>query len=290
MKSSFLLLLVLIQSIISYDPNKAVEYAKNWAYKRNPKYHDYSNEGGDCANFVSQCLIAGGFSTSGCIGNYGQGGTIPYVPNIEICLVQKGWKKATSMPARGIPKGGVITFNSGGHTALVVQGGTNPLIAGHTQDVWMGSSNYGTRTYFWDPKATPGSGSGSNDDDDINGPITWFSYVNGYNINDINNGFAGDYGRSVVALRVKDATYTVHETGGAWLKEVSNDRIAGRGRPIDGVAIKGGVRYRVHIQGGSWLPAVTGFNLNDEENGFAGILGQTIDAVAIEGKTYASGY
>ena len=291
MKSSFLLLLILIQNIISYDPNKAIAYAKKWAKSRNPKYHDYSNEGGDCANFVSQCLIAGGLITSDCYGNYGQGGTIPYVPNLEICLVQKGWKKATSMPGRGVPAGGVITFDSGSHTALIVQGGTNPLIAGHTEDVWMGSSNYGTRTYFWDPKASPSSDTGSETEDDgKNEKITWFSYVNGYDTSDSNNGFAGDYGRAVVGLRVKEATYAVHETGGEWLKAVKNNRIAGRGKPIDGVAIKGGVTYRVHIQGGGWLPAVNGYNFNDDENGYAGILGQTIDAVAIEGKTYATGY
>jgi hypothetical protein len=284
-----LFLLIFIKNIIYYEKNKAIDYAKKWAHKRNPKYHDYSNEGGDCANFVSQCLIEGGFSTSGCYGNYGQGGTIPYVPNIETCLLQKGWKKATSMPAKGVPAGGVITFNSGGHTALIVEGGTNPLIAGHTTDVWMGSSNYGTRTYFWDPKASPGSGSGSGSGSK-KGKIRWFNYVNGYDTSDLNNGFAGDYDKAVVALRVKGATYTVHETGGQWLKAVRNNRIAGRGKPIDGVAIKGGVKYRVHIKGGSWLPAVTGYNFKDDKNGYAGILGKTIDAVAIHGKTYATGY
>ena len=62
-------------------------------------------------------------------------------------------EKATSMPSSGVPAGGVITFNHGCHTALVVQGGTNPLIAGHTTDVWMGSSNYGTRNLFLGSKS-----------------------------------------------------------------------------------------------------------------------------------------
>ena len=289
MKSSLLLLILLFQNILSYDPTSAIAYAKEWAYRRNPRYHDYSNEGGDCANFVSQCLIAGGFSTSGCVGNYGQGGTIPYVPNIEACLTKRGWKKATSMPSSGVPAGGVITFNNGGHTALIVQGGTSPLIAGHTTDVWMGSSNYGTRTYWWDPNATPGSGSGSGSGSGGN-KIRWYPYVNGYNTGDSNNGFAGAYGQAVVALKIKDATYSVHETGGSWLSATKNDRVAGRGKPIDAVAIKGGVKYRVHIKGGSWLPAVSGYNLKDSENGYAGILGKTIDAIAIKGKTYDTGY
>ena len=45
--------------IVDYDREKAVEYAKNWAYKRNPEFYDYSSLGGDCTNFASQCLFAG---------------------------------------------------------------------------------------------------------------------------------------------------------------------------------------------------------------------------------------
>lgn len=44
---------------MSYNRDLAVEYALNWALKRNPKYYDYENLGGDCTNFVSQCLFAG---------------------------------------------------------------------------------------------------------------------------------------------------------------------------------------------------------------------------------------
>ena len=277
MKYMLLLSLYLIGTSISYNPTAAVNYARTWAYSRNPKYFDYSNMGGDCANFVSQCLIAGGLSLSGCPGTYGQGGTIPLVSNLETCLVQKGWKRATSIPSSGVPAGAVITFNNAAHATLCVVGGRNPLIAGHTTDVYEGSSNWGSnKRYFW-------TGSGPS-------TISWFPYVNGYNINDSNNGFAGDYGYAVTALKVKDATYTVHITGGSWVSDVSNDKVAGNGSPIDGVAIRGGVEYRVHILGGSWLPAVSNYNLNDEENGFAGILGRTIDAIAIKGKTYASGY
>lgn len=43
-----------------YDRDKAVAYAHKWAYGRNPRYADFSLMGGDCTNFMSQCLIAGG--------------------------------------------------------------------------------------------------------------------------------------------------------------------------------------------------------------------------------------
>lgn len=45
-----------------YDRNKALEYADKWALARNPKYYDFSKLGGDCTNFCSQVLHAGGCS------------------------------------------------------------------------------------------------------------------------------------------------------------------------------------------------------------------------------------
>ena len=45
-----------------YLRNASVGYARLWYNDRNNHYYDYSSSGGDCANFVSQCLIAGGIS------------------------------------------------------------------------------------------------------------------------------------------------------------------------------------------------------------------------------------
>ena len=42
-----------------YDRLEAVIYAHRWAYSRNPSFYDYEELGGDCTNFVSQCLFAG---------------------------------------------------------------------------------------------------------------------------------------------------------------------------------------------------------------------------------------
>ena len=41
-----------------YDYNQAVKYLKKWYYRRNTEYYYYYR--GDCANFISQCLFAGG--------------------------------------------------------------------------------------------------------------------------------------------------------------------------------------------------------------------------------------
>ena len=48
-----------IMRIIPYDRAAAVEYARKWAFLRNPAYFNFDNLGGDCTNFASQCLFAG---------------------------------------------------------------------------------------------------------------------------------------------------------------------------------------------------------------------------------------
>ena len=42
-----------------YDRTAAVEYARLWAYGRNPAYFNFQNVGGDCTSFASQCVYAG---------------------------------------------------------------------------------------------------------------------------------------------------------------------------------------------------------------------------------------
>lgn len=45
--------------ILDYNREAAVSYARKWALSRNPAYYNFENIGGDCTNFVSQCLYAG---------------------------------------------------------------------------------------------------------------------------------------------------------------------------------------------------------------------------------------
>lgn len=44
---------------MAYNREKAVAYAMRWAMGRNPQYYNFDTLGGDCTNFVSQCLYAG---------------------------------------------------------------------------------------------------------------------------------------------------------------------------------------------------------------------------------------
>jgi len=45
---------------VGYNRQAAVAYAHRWAFARNPLFYDFSDLGGDCTNFISQCLYAGG--------------------------------------------------------------------------------------------------------------------------------------------------------------------------------------------------------------------------------------
>lgn len=79
-------------------------------------------------------------------------------------------------------------------------------------------------------------------------------------------------------------TYRVR-VDGKWLPEVTDleDYAGIDGKAITDVAVKvssGKVQYRVHIKGGGWLDYVTGYDINDDENGYAGD-GKPIDAVEV---------
>lgn len=42
-----------------YNRKNAINYAINWALKRNPRYYNFDLIGGDCTSFISQCIYEG---------------------------------------------------------------------------------------------------------------------------------------------------------------------------------------------------------------------------------------
>lgn len=44
---------------MEYDRTAVVEYARKWAFSRNPQYYNFDAVGGDCTSFASQCIYAG---------------------------------------------------------------------------------------------------------------------------------------------------------------------------------------------------------------------------------------
>lgn len=45
--------------IIEYDRESAVKYAIKYALDFNPEFYHFEGVGGDCTNYISQCLLAG---------------------------------------------------------------------------------------------------------------------------------------------------------------------------------------------------------------------------------------
>lgn len=70
----------------TYSPSAAVAYAQQYAYNYNSQYHNFNPDGGDCANFVSQCLYAGGLQMTdgwyynGNASNYNRSTSWTYCP------------------------------------------------------------------------------------------------------------------------------------------------------------------------------------------------------------------
>lgn len=55
----------------NYNPKKVTEYTNKYWDNYNPNYPDFSGKGGDCANFVSQAVHAGGKAMKGTVaGNF----------------------------------------------------------------------------------------------------------------------------------------------------------------------------------------------------------------------------
>lgn len=137
---------------MTYDRAAAVEYAHRWAYGRNPKYMNFSGIGGDCTNFVSQCLHAGGapMNYTPTFGWYyrSPGDRAPAWTGVQylynfLIVNQSAGPRARRVEAEELEPGDVVqlAFTPGiyAHSLLVVEMGTRPapeeiLIATHSDD------------------------------------------------------------------------------------------------------------------------------------------------------------
>lgn len=109
--------------------------------------------------------------------------------------------------------------------------------------------------------------------------------ITGYvDMNIMLNDIINDRTPAPVPSRV-NVYYRIKTTKHNWLPVVKNlDDYAGiNNEPITGIAIKvdiGSIKYRAHIKGKNWLPFVTGYDINDKINGYAGN-NRIIDAIEV---------
>lgn len=137
-------------NIRPYRREDALEYARRWALDRNPRYMDVEGWGGDCTNFASQCLFAGGGKM-----NFARGTGWYYIsPNNRapawtgvfffrrfLLENRSTGPFAREMPPESLEPGDFVLLNNGVrfYHALIVVGmrGETPLLAAHSVDVYM---------------------------------------------------------------------------------------------------------------------------------------------------------
>ena len=95
---------------------------------------------------------------------------------------------------------------------------------------------------------------------------------------------------STVTVATPNMFYRVKTKNHGWLPEVKNlqDYAGIEQDPITAIAIrvdKGSLWYRVHVTSGKWYSKVTGYNINDINNGYAGDGSTPIDAITVYYKT-----
>ena len=147
-----------------YNREAVYEYAKKWAYGRNPKYYNFDPVGGDCTNFVSQCIYAGCKQM-----NYDRNNGWYYINGNNKSPSWTGVEflynflttnnnlgpKGEKMTIDKLEIGDVVQLSFNGqifsHSLIVMKNGINTdntLIATHTYDIFGKSvSEYGFEKY-----------------------------------------------------------------------------------------------------------------------------------------------
>ncbi len=134
-----------------YDRRKAIEYAFNWWNKRNPRFYNFDKIGGDCTNFISQCLLYGGiemnYKTNGWFYN-SLSSRAPAWSGVEefysflITNMSNYGVKGRDCSIQELEVGDLIQMDQGRgrfHHNLIVTSVSNPrdiLIACHTADAF----------------------------------------------------------------------------------------------------------------------------------------------------------
>jgi hypothetical protein len=144
-KMKAIVIVLLVGISLSYNPGAAVSYARSHCNNYNPAYNNYKGRGGDCANFVSQCLVLGGGHEKLKGGHPCRGYPCGFeeigAKNLGDCLQKKGWTSTCGYhqePPSNIQIGDVLIYHSGGcssssaHATLVTQAGSQPKITCHS--------------------------------------------------------------------------------------------------------------------------------------------------------------
>lgn len=138
----------------TYDRAAAVYYAHQWASHRNPMFYSFDDLGGDCTNFVSQCVYSGSgvMDYTPDFGWYYINGNdkapawtgVPYFYNFIVRSERNRGPFGQETALAYLQRGDVVQMRFDGkqqysHSAIVVSTGSlpnlyNTLVAAHDQN------------------------------------------------------------------------------------------------------------------------------------------------------------
>lgn len=151
--------------IVPYNRRNAVRYASRWALARNPAFYDFSNIGGDCTNFASQCLYAGSrvmdyTETYGWyyidVNNRAPAWTgVEFLYNYLVREENRPGPMGMDTDITAIREGDILQLSFDGeryaHTPVVLTTQPQILVAAHSEDSYMrplSSYNYSAIRYI----------------------------------------------------------------------------------------------------------------------------------------------
>lgn len=121
-----------INNYNSYNRIAARDYAYKYWSSYNPAYTSYKGNGGDCANFVSQCLHAGGIPTDATW----KADSVSWIraSAVPSYMMNKGYATKTSY-TNATPGSFAYTSSGAGHAVLVtINDGAKIAYTAHTTD------------------------------------------------------------------------------------------------------------------------------------------------------------
>lgn len=134
----------------SYDRLSARNYARKHALNYNTAYRSFAGQGGDCANFVSQCIYNGGVARD----NYWKPYNAEWVGARALVSHMNGnglfWRSSVKTRAFA---GSIISWTSYSHVGLVDQNDTITMTyCAHTNDRLSSSFRYISDVEFYIPE------------------------------------------------------------------------------------------------------------------------------------------
>lgn len=182
-KNNMLSVCITADAAGTYNSTNAINYAYKYWSSYNPSYRNYNSVGGDCANFISQILLAGGLKTDKTWYN----GSTAWIncAKQRSYLINQGYSVVNNAKASDCKIGDIVYYYKGSsiaHTAIVTKvSGGNVYVTAHNNNhkdyEWtLGGSRYwsgSTRRDIIRMKGTSSSNSDNNNSNNTKASVNW---------------------------------------------------------------------------------------------------------------------